>query len=151
MYDVSQSDNWYDGLNLAWGFGNFRKHVYVYGVGDGGASLTSAHAEFEAPIKAKHDKMITLQSALDLLDERTAEYLHYEVESVDLTFLLLSEKQEVDPTDIKIGDVVTFEIKGGVPVWEVILKETDSPKRYAYVVDTIYGERSLMRMKDIAQ
>ncbi|MBR6101315.1 MAG: hypothetical protein IKP95_02710 [Ruminococcus sp.] len=92
--------------------------------------------------KEEYDKMITLQSALEYLDSAVAVYFDLTVKKAELKYLLTTEKGEVFD-----DGSFNYNNSDGIPVWEIILYNQLEHQDYAYVMNVLNGEYSLVKLK----
>ncbi|MBR6101317.1 MAG: hypothetical protein IKP95_02720 [Ruminococcus sp.] len=114
------------------------KRVYVYGRDKVFFQLSGG--EIDTSDINEYDKIITLRSAMECLDDYLAVNMEFEVRRAELKYLLTTEMEELD------GKTVLFKHKSGIPVWEVRLYNTREKREYAYLINTVSGEFSLVKL-----
>ena len=131
-----------DGLGVRSAAGDITKSVYIYSSADKGYYIRVLGTSMELKDIQKYDRLITLQSALEYLDTNLAPNMDMILKSANLRYLLTTEVGEKDAD----GSYVAM-FKTAIPVWEIILYNRGELQDYAYVLNVLNGEYSLVKLK----
>lgn len=117
------------------------KEAYVFASGDDGAFIIISAYKFKTVNETAHDKIVSLQSAIDYLDKHIAPNLKFEIKRTELKYLLPADEVKQENGAIRLDT-------HGIPVWEIILYEPDQQLKYVFVMDALTGKSSLIRLNN---